>query len=738
MSLFDRLAGTTLASFAISISSANATLTTFPGAALTDVPAASLTITSQAPFTSAVTNLVPGNVILNVPAPVGAGAFGWLQMRQGGTNVLQFGNLVGQSIGTVGAIYAGGVNPSGTNYSFYTTSSGSTTVVSASSTLALSGGGLGSNLVLTSTGVAMNLPALNWTAGVSAPTLTQSTPTTDVATQNITFTSQAPFASATVNKSSGSFIFNNPAPISGGLYGLTKHQFAGTDCVTIGTYAGVTGGSTSYGTIWFMDAGTPTTTNFGFLGNQSITYLNNPTQVTLSIGGASGTGLDLTSATAIWHPATHEWLATVASPTWTQVTAASDVATQNLTISSQAPFASAVTNVKGGNVVLSVPLSLSGTPQAFVQFNSGSNIIGGIGPFWGAPSTNTNLWLLPAGTAATASNYTMTASASSVVLNGVTSVNVNVNGQNVNATTATAYAWGSAVASPLFTQTALASTSAGAGAAGQTTTHSAQAGQAATGGTNAGGTGGSLTFSPGQGGTSGGGANGPAGVINFNAPTPLSGTGFGTVNFQTNGVTYLSVGSSASGAANITGGVGTGNITLATTTGNAGLVSTASAGYVQLNSTNNNIYLGGAQIVFRNGANTTTYGQWGALLATGSPLGGYSTTPFSFSGQTSPNTVACGTGGTQTISAAQSIIPFFLVTTGILTSAAIVDFTTNASTGFFIIDLQGVGTIGVNTLGFKNGTKTLTFTSSQFSAFQATGMTAIAVCTYGANNITFV
>jgi hypothetical protein len=125
-------------------------------------------------------------------------------------------------------------------------------------------------------------------------------------------------------------------------------------------------------------------------------------------------------------------------------------------------------------------------------------------------------------------------------------------------------------------------------------------------------------------------------------------------------------------------------------------------------------------------------------LGIGAKLGGLSTTPLAFSGQSSPNTVACGTGGTQTISAAQAIIPFFLVTTGTLSSNAVVDFSTNASTGYFVVDISGVGTITGFTLGFKNGTTTKTISSTQLTALIGTGSTALQVWTYGTNNITIL
>lgn len=76
----------------------------------------------------------------------------------------------------------------------------------------------------------------------------------------------------------------------------------------------------------------------------------------------------------------------------------------------------------------------------------------------------------------------------------------------------------------------------------------------------------------------------------------------------------------------------------------------------------------------------------------------------------SPNTIACGTGGTHTVGATPS--PGLIITSGTLASNCVIDFSTNASTGFFTLDMSGVtlgATFGVQ---FKNGTATKTYTSS--------------------------
>jgi hypothetical protein len=66
---------------------------------------------------------------------------------------------------------------------------------------------------------------------------TQSTRTSDAATKNYTFTTQAPFASATgTNRNSGTFIFTSPAPVAGGDYGSWVRRYGtfNTQTVSIG------------------------------------------------------------------------------------------------------------------------------------------------------------------------------------------------------------------------------------------------------------------------------------------------------------------------------------------------------------------------------------------------------------------------------------------------------------------------------------------------------------------------
>lgn len=91
-------------------------------------------------------------------------------------------------------------------------------------------------------------------------------------------------------------------------------------------------------------------------------------------------------------------------------------------------------------------------------------------------------------------------------------------------------------------------------------------------------------------------------------------------------------------------------------------------------------------------------------------------------------TVACGTGGTQTIEAGAFEIP---VTSGTLGSECVLDFSTNAQLGVFYLDMSGVtlgATFGVQ---FKNGTSTKSYTT----ATHTSGSTMAQVMTSGPNTI---
>ena len=156
----------------------------------------------------------------------------------------------------------------------------------------------------------------------------------------------------------------------------------------------------------------------------------------------------------------------------------------------------------------------------------------------------------------------------------------------------------------------------------------------------------------------------------------------------------------------------------------------------------------GGQVVINSGTGTSgngaitinagTGGTGSAVILTGSlgieitgPVVGNTGSPFVFGS----SAIAMGTGGTTTVSAAQSLTPNIVLTSGTLTSGAILDFTTQftttARTGNFFVDATGMNSgaaLGTFGLSFKNGTVTQSLTS-----LPAGGMIIIYIS--GANHI---
>ena len=127
-----------------------------------------LTIASQAPLNSGTD--VPGNIILNTPAPISTGAPGLVAIQSGGTSYVQMGQYANGSVN--GAVWLGNV----------TASPGDYTLVGNTTTTALNGpaGGqvffqIGGSTVssVSTSAFAFVMPTLEFTSGVSTPLFTQ-------------------------------------------------------------------------------------------------------------------------------------------------------------------------------------------------------------------------------------------------------------------------------------------------------------------------------------------------------------------------------------------------------------------------------------------------------------------------------------------------------------------------------------------------------------------------------------
>lgn len=420
------------------------------------------------------------------------------------------------------------------------------------------------------------------------------------------------------------------------------------------------------------------------------------------------------------------WSTAYATPEISVATPTTDVPTVPLLIQSQAPWASAATNIAPGNLVLNVPAPVGAGDFGSLQIQQGGTTVFKLQTLVGQTIATYGA-VYPGNVTPSASNYLLWAKTdgTTATINAATQLNLDVaNSGILNLTAgvvglnAPAVTYGSAVATPAVSQTALASTSGGSGAAGQGMSVTAQAGQAATGGGNNGGAGGNLTLAAGQGGTSGSATNGSPGNVVLNVPAPLGGATHSKSLVQEGGVTQLELGNDSTYSQSV--------IARAST---LSLVAIGVGNYVNIKSVSNSVYIDGVTVNMRPSAGGTPYMTLGTTAGFTVPLAGLSTTPLSFSGQTSPNTVACGTGGTQTISAAQAIIPFFVVSGGTLASDCVIDFGTNAPTGVFEIGILTASfVLNGHNLSIKNGTTTLSY-----AALPTHNL--IDVRTFGTNNV---
>ena len=570
---------------------------------------------------------------------------------------------------------------------------------------------------------------LQWVAPATAPEISQATSTTG---NGVPFywVSQGPLSAGT--NSPGNEIALTPSPISTGAPGLFQTAVGTIASNTIYTSQGEISNGSAIGAYWC--GAVSATTNYCMNGTGTTNSVNAGTTLNLSIGGT--TQLALTSAQLAWPAA-------ISSPTYTQTIQVANTPPTATTISAQSASLTSTTgtaaNTTGaslnlaaglgssgnggvwaaGNINLQLGAPSAGGTEAFVNVQRSGSTIVAIGAQVGTPANGA---IYMGGVTPSATNYALSASTTATSVAGVNGLSLYVAGNQQVAISNGAFTFESAivrfaaVVSPVIfhlPQTTDVATSAFAISA-----QNADQATAAIANT----TGGSLNLAAGTGAINNTGGTWQSGNVNLqvNTPNPEGTEAF--VNVQRAGTTLVAMGQGIAGYGTIWLGsantpINT-NWQLGSSTGANTYLNTATGGSIFLS------VAAAAKVTV-----TTTLASFGVAV------GGQGTAPLQFSGQTSPNTVACGVGGTQTVSAAQAIIPFFLVTTGTLTSNCVIDFTTNAPTGHFIVDLSGVGALGAFTLGFKSGTATQTLSATQITNLLATGANGAVIYT-GTNRVT--
>ena len=399
---------------------------------------------------------------------------------------------------------------SGTNYTLIC--DGTSTFVNAPSgagSLSLLLGNV-SGIAISPGLVTTNLQILEWTAAVSAPVLAQANESTVTKGQDLTIQPQQ--STHATDFGGGNLVVALQTPGGAGVESFLKLQRG----ATVHTQFGSFGGALTY--IYFGSGVTPSSSNYALAGAPGQTYISDGNgagfvQINGSGNAIAVNGTGIETFGNIYFPASQ------ASPQLYQLTAASDVATNNLTIAPQAPFATATgANRQGGNLVVSLAAptnSGTGSPLFIVQQHGVNYLAVSPGAATdGSSFTAIYLGATPIGSPS-GTNQSILGNGTDVYLNAPTGV-INLSVANtIYATLSTtvltldvpAVAFASSLSAPNITQ---GTTSAGSG---QTLTIQAQN---ATGASNNGGN------------------------LNLSSGTSGSAT-VGTINMQGGGTTVMSL-----------------------------------------------------------------------------------------------------------------------------------------------------------------------------------------------------
>lgn len=189
----------------------------------TDTACNNLTLTPQAPWASASTNVLGGNVVVSLATPISGSGESNFQVQVGGSFIGSMQLL--PSYPSFSAVFlAPGITPSSTNYALI--SSGSTTAINSTSTIQARINGI-TVISATSSQVQIVAASLQITAAMVTPVFNQQACLSDVATTSLTIQSQAPYASASTNINSGALIIGTPAAVGAGVPGAVQVQVGG-------------------------------------------------------------------------------------------------------------------------------------------------------------------------------------------------------------------------------------------------------------------------------------------------------------------------------------------------------------------------------------------------------------------------------------------------------------------------------------------------------------------------------
>jgi hypothetical protein len=415
-----------------------------------------LVLTSgQGGTSGSATNGIPGQVIAYYPTPLTSGALaneGFFSIQRGGTNIFQFGVNI-----TIGAgyssIWPAGESPTGSNAML--TASTVNLYINSPSTggvINFGNGVLPSNaqsMTLSSSSLAFGIASLAWNKAVASPTLTQSAPTTDVATINLTISAQSAYASATTNivggnlnltaglgatsgsnYQSGNINLQLGSPLGTGSEAYVNVQRSGSTLVALGSVPTQPG----YGAV-FLGGVTPSASNAALYGTSGFTSVGSA-GTTLNLEVAGNNQVVITNGAFTFQYNTVRY-AEGSTPLFMQLSRTTDVATSSFTIQAQnADQASAsITNYTGGSLYLtagtgavnntgavwtsgSINLGInapnSGGTEAYVNVQRAGSTLVALGALVG---TTSNGAIYMNGVTPSATNFLLTTNGTNLTLN---------------------------------------------------------------------------------------------------------------------------------------------------------------------------------------------------------------------------------------------------------------------------------------------------------------------------------
>lgn len=370
------------------------------------------------------------------------------------TGALTVGSAAGLNLGTSAATGVTIGNTAATSLVTVNLTSAGGVLVNANGTTLLQTEQLNTDLVRLGTASANNsiVPSgLTFSTGVSTPTLQQLQAANSSAPQSFTLSAQTPGSSCTSSASCtpGSIAFKVGIPGATGSPTEGYFQFyRGTSVeASLGAYPGVP----SYVGFWGPGI-TPSTSNWAIQASSANTGFNAASQLYWDVGGTP----NLLLVSGAFSPYTDQGAeAGTNALRWSNVYSfnysagnapPSDVATTNTLFTTQAPYASAVTNLSAGSFLVNSPAPLSGGGYGGLGVQAGGTTAVLIGSYGivptGGGAADGSIWFGSNAASPSLTNFGFLGSSSFTYLNGpsggsvyITTAGTSANGIQVTATT---------------------------------------------------------------------------------------------------------------------------------------------------------------------------------------------------------------------------------------------------------------------------------------------------------------